>query len=71
MGRLRSRKEWCERGESNPHGLPRQILSLVRLPVPPLSHGLNICRDAACRVSHSNAASHGNPPFADQPGHRH
>jgi len=31
-------KEWCERGESNPHGFPRQILSLVRLPVPPLSH---------------------------------
>jgi hypothetical protein len=32
------RKEWCERGDSNPHGLPRQILSLVRLPIPPLSH---------------------------------
>ncbi len=30
---------WCERGDSNPHGLPRQILSLVRLPIPPLSHG--------------------------------
>jgi hypothetical protein len=29
---------WCERGDSNPHGLPRQILSLVRLPIPPLSH---------------------------------
>jgi hypothetical protein len=29
---------WCERGESNPHGFPRQILSLVRLPIPPLSH---------------------------------
>ncbi len=24
--------EWCERGDLNPHGLPRQILSLVRLP---------------------------------------
>ncbi len=35
-------KDWCERGESNPHGFPRQILSLVRLPIPPLSHtGLN------------------------------
>src|ERR1700730_5295393 len=31
-------KAWCERGESNPHGFPRQILSLVRLPIPPLSH---------------------------------
>jgi len=29
---------WCERGDSNPHGLLRQILSLVRLPIPPLSH---------------------------------
>ena len=32
------RKTWCERGDSNPHGFPRQILSLVRLPIPPLSH---------------------------------
>jgi hypothetical protein len=31
---------WCERGDSNPHGFPRQILSLVRLPIPPLSHEL-------------------------------
>jgi hypothetical protein len=31
-------QDWCERGDSNPHGLPRQILSLVRLPIPPLSH---------------------------------
>jgi hypothetical protein len=31
-------KAWCERGESNPHGFTRQILSLVRLPIPPLSH---------------------------------
>jgi Phage integrase family len=30
-------KDWCERGDSNPHGFPRQILSLVRLPIPPLS----------------------------------
>ena len=28
---------WCEKGDSNPQGLPRQILSLVRLPVPPFS----------------------------------
>lgn len=31
-------KKWCERGESNPHTVRRQILSLVRLPVPPPSH---------------------------------
>jgi integrase len=30
--------DWCERGDSNPHGFTRQILSLVRLPIPPLSH---------------------------------
>jgi hypothetical protein len=29
--------DWCERGDLNPHGFPRQILSLVRLPIPPLS----------------------------------
>ncbi len=23
---------WCERGDSNPHGFPRRILSPVRLP---------------------------------------
>lgn len=33
---------WCERGGSNPHSLSRQILSLVRLPVPPLSHILPV-----------------------------
>jgi hypothetical protein len=32
-------RTWCERGDSNPHGFTRQILSLVRLPIPPLSHG--------------------------------
>ena len=37
-GRSGAREIWCERGDSNPHGLPRQILSLVRLPIPPLSH---------------------------------
>jgi hypothetical protein len=41
--RIRSAlNDWCERGDSNPHGLPRQILSLVRLPIPPLSHSLAI-----------------------------
>ena len=33
---------WCERRDSNPHGLPRQILSLVRLPIPPLSRLMSI-----------------------------
>ena len=37
-------KDWCERRDSNPHGFTRQILSLVRLPIPPLSQGLIIQR---------------------------
>jgi hypothetical protein len=37
------REDWCERGDSNPHGFTRQILSLVRLPIPPLSQvGYNV-----------------------------
>src|ERR1043166_593511 len=28
---------WCEGRDSNPHALRRQILSLVRLPIPPPS----------------------------------
>jgi hypothetical protein len=39
--RYRPHSSWCERGDSNPHGFTRQILSLVRLPIPPLSH----CKD--------------------------
>ena len=31
--------QWCERGDSNPHPLRDQILSLARLPIPPLSRG--------------------------------
>ena len=34
---LIERKAWCERGDSNPHPLRDQILSLARLPIPPLS----------------------------------
>jgi hypothetical protein len=35
-------ERWCERGDLNPHGLLRQILSLVRLPISPLSRGYNL-----------------------------
>jgi hypothetical protein len=35
-------RRWCERGDLNPHGLPRQILSLVRLPISPLSRGIPV-----------------------------
>ncbi len=45
-------KGWCERGDSNPHGFPRQILSLVRLPIPPLSHELS-CRSQINSGDHS------------------
>ncbi len=37
-GRWSALHGWCERGDLNPHGFTRQILSLVRLPIPPLSH---------------------------------
>jgi hypothetical protein len=33
---------WCERRDSNPHGFPHQILSLARLPIPPLSQLMQI-----------------------------
>ena len=33
----RSLAGWCERGDSNSHGLPHWILSPARLPIPPLS----------------------------------
>ncbi len=36
-GSFRREEFWCERGDLNPHGLLRQILSLVRLPISPLS----------------------------------
>ncbi len=29
--------QWCERGDSNPHGLPHWNLNPARLPIPPLS----------------------------------
>src|SRR6266480_6133136 len=34
---LNLRCAWCERGDSNPHTFRYQILSLARLPIPPLS----------------------------------
>jgi hypothetical protein len=38
---------WCERGDSNPHTFRYQILSLARLPIPPLSQNMKIedCRE--------------------------
>src|SRR5690349_13260385 len=36
--RIRGLFRWCERGDSNPHTFRYQILSLARLPIPPLSH---------------------------------
>jgi hypothetical protein len=56
----RSRKYWCERGDSNPHGFTRQILSLVRLPIPPLSqiepgHAKSRCEDMLVATSRVNS----------------
>ena len=36
-GDRRRERNWCERGDSNPHGLPHWHLKPARLPVPPLS----------------------------------
>ena len=46
---------WCERGDSNPHGLPRQLLRLVRLPIPPLSRTRDV-RDTCGRSSDAASA---------------
>jgi hypothetical protein len=46
---------WCEGGESNPYELPRQILSLVRLPVPPPSRVLLKNGQFCCRATHSKS----------------
>src|SRR5579864_5048123 len=53
-------RRWCERGDSNPHGFTRQILSLVRLPIPPLSHflindikGYNLCEQSFTGRTHA------------------
>ncbi len=46
---------WCERGDSNPHGFTRQILSLVRLPIPPLSHTM-IIQSGGARHSYTQQA---------------
>ena len=54
IGRCRS-SCWCERGDSNPHGFPRQILSLVRLPIPPLSQ---VSLNDQPELSGSNSGQH-------------
>ncbi len=43
-------EENCEKGDSNPHGSPRWILSPVRLPVPPFSHTK---RNRGCGLRHT------------------
>jgi hypothetical protein len=62
MGRARG---WCERGDSNPHGFPRQILSLVRLPIPPLSRSVvrKIIQAAVTRILRGNQSSLVSGPF--------
>src|SRR6185369_13456628 len=42
---------WCERGDSNPHTFRYQILSLARLPIPPLSQNKEF--DSQKRLYHS------------------
>ena len=35
-------RRWCGRGDLNSQGFPRQILSLVRLPISPRPHGASL-----------------------------
>jgi hypothetical protein len=48
----------CEEGDSNPHGVNRQLLRLVRLPISPSS------RDAIRKISGRDAESHPGRLFA-------
>lgn len=36
LGLLKRIKLWCGRRDLNPHGVTHQVLSLARLPIPPL-----------------------------------
>ena len=59
---------WCERGDSNPHTFRYQILSLARLPIPPLSQlnqtesenstHFGACASDAPRVSFEHQTDH-------------
>src|ERR1051325_10495 len=42
---------WCERGDSNPHTFRYQILSLARLPIPPLSQFVLLQNDCTTAFS--------------------
>ncbi len=37
-GKRKQIDEWCGQRDLNPHGFTRQILSLLRLPIPPWPH---------------------------------
>ena len=57
---------WCERGDSNPHTFRYQILSLARLPIPPLSRwrshdqqSRGAKKNITCTLSHHNASGWG------------
>src|SRR6266404_8227965 len=45
---------WCERGDSNPHTFRYQILSLARLPIPPLSQLM----ETKTRIAHTSKPMH-------------
>ena len=48
---LRQRERWCERRDSNSHGLPHWNLNPARLPVPPLSLGRHKDRAYSTQVT--------------------
>src|SRR5678816_3865252 len=48
---------WCERGDSNPHTFRYQILSLARLPIPPLSPAKSAVKNSTEVQQRINAPS--------------
>ena len=53
---------WCERGDSNPHTFRYQILSLARLPIPPLSLAKSAVKNSTEAQPRINADADGNHP---------
>jgi hypothetical protein len=54
----RRRANDCERGDSNPHAFRHQILSLARLPIPPLSQTFTVNRLRLLQVAYKSSGLH-------------
>ena len=61
-------RSWCERGDSNPHGLPHWHLKPARLPVPPLSRLSQALQYIVREIGGARARHERTAPL---PRHRH